>query len=65
MARIILTRVSGFSVGACLLFGIVAVMEQPSSAQITEKCWREYCVYDPEIKGDRCIREQIACPPQT
>jgi hypothetical protein len=65
MARIFLARISGIPLAACLVFGVLAAVEQPSSAQITEKCWKEYCVYDPAIQGDRCVKQQITCPPQT
>lgn len=65
MPRTTPARISGLCLAACLLFGVLAALEQPSSAQVTEKCWKEYCVYDPDIKGERCIREQIPCPSQT
>ncbi len=65
MARIIFARVSGLCFMGALMFGGLAAVEQPSSAQITEKCWKEYCVYDPDIKGDRCVKHEITCPPPT
>jgi hypothetical protein len=55
-----LTMVS--AVGA-LAFGAVSALEVPAVAQtITVKCWREYCVTDPETHRESCVREEIPCP---
>lgn len=49
-------------IGASLIFGAIAVFERPGAAQITVKCWKEYCVTDPETGKTSCVREEIACP---
>lgn len=45
-----------------LAFGATAAMEQPSEAQVTVTCWREYCVIDPATKKKLCASEEIPCP---
>lgn len=46
-----------------MTFGAIAAMEQPSEAQVTVTCWREYCTYDPYAKKKMCVSEEIPCPP--
>jgi|GEM_PF-6317869 len=65
MIRVFLGRLAGVAVFASLTFGAVAVAESPSAAQITVKCWREYCVKDPDTGMEKCAKEQIACPAET
>lgn len=49
-----------------LTFGAIAAIERPAAAQtITVKCWKEYCVTDPETGKESCVREQIPCPEGT
>lgn len=49
-----------------LAFGTVVAIERPAAAQtITVKCWKEYCVTDPETGKESCVREQIPCPDAT
>lgn len=49
-------------IGAGLAFGGVVAFERPADAQISVKCWREVCVYDPDTKKTYCTREEITCP---
>lgn len=65
MVRVFLGRLAGVAVFASLAFGAVAVADSPSVAQITVKCWREYCVTDPDTGLEKCAKEQITCPAQT
>jgi hypothetical protein len=63
MVRIVLARLAGLSLCASLVFGGLAALEQSSEAQVTVKCWREYCIKDPETGKEKCAKEEIACPP--
>lgn len=65
MARIILVRAAGLCFGGALMFGTLAALQQPSSAQITQKCWREICIRNPDTGKDYCTREEITCPAET
>lgn len=49
-------------VAAGLAFGGVVALERPADAQISVKCWREICVYDPDTRKTYCTREEIPCP---
>lgn len=62
MARVFLGRVAALAVSGCLAFGAIAAVETPSEAQVSVKCWREYCVKDPATGLDKCAKEQIPCP---
>jgi hypothetical protein len=62
MARIVLARLASLCVVTTLAFGALVAAEQPSDAQVTVKCWREYCVTDPDTGKEVCAKEQIACP---
>lgn len=55
-------RAGWIGVFSILAFGATAAMEQPSEAQVTVTCWREYCTYDPNAKKQMCVREEIPCP---
>lgn len=63
MIRPLLGRLAGIAVLGALSFGAVAAVDSPSIAQqVTVKCWREYCVTDPETGKEMCAKEQIECP---
>ena len=48
---------------AALAFGSLTALQSPALAQtITVKCWKEYCVTDPDTGTERCVREEIKCP---
>lgn len=65
MIRVFLGRLAGLAVFASLAFGVVAVTDSPSVAQITVKCWREYCTKNPDTGKDMCVKEEIACPAES
>ncbi|HEY0020023.1 MAG TPA: hypothetical protein VGC13_27225 [Longimicrobium sp.] len=65
MIRVLLGRLAGLAVFASLAFGAVAVADSPSVAQITVKCWKEYCIKDPDTGLDKCAKQQIACPAES
>jgi hypothetical protein len=62
MIRVLSGRLAALAVFGSLAFGAVAAVETPSVAQITVKCWREYCTTDPDTGKEYCAKEQIACP---
>jgi hypothetical protein len=55
-------RASWISLFSIMAFGATAALEQPSEAQITVTCWREYCTIDPTTKKKICASEEIPCP---
>jgi hypothetical protein len=58
-------RLIGSGSFAALAFGTFAAFDGPAGAQtITVKCWKEYCVTDPETNRETCVKEEIPCPPQ-
>lgn len=42
----------------------LAGLAAPTSAQVSVKCWREYCARDPETGAEYCVKETIPCPPE-
>lgn len=65
MTRSFCGRLAGIAVFGALSFGAVAAADRPSIAQqVTVKCWREYCVTDPQTGKEMCAKEEIKCPEQ-
>lgn len=62
MIRRVMGMLPFLTIGAALVFGGIAALESPADAQITVRCWKEYCVYDPDTKTTYCAREEIPCP---
>lgn len=64
MAPTLLGRLAGIVIIPCAVLGFVIAAETPSLAQITVKCWKEYCSTDPDTGKEYCIKESIPCPPE-
>jgi hypothetical protein len=64
MIRRSMRALSLLAFAAALAFGGVAAFDTPADAQVTVKCWKEYCVYDPDTKKTYCAKEEIPCPEQ-
>lgn len=62
MARRLMGTLPLLLTGTALTFGGLTALESPAGAQVTVKCWKEYCVYDPDTRKTYCAREEIPCP---
>jgi hypothetical protein len=64
MTTVLIRRLAGLATIPLLAMGGIAAMQTSSVAQVTVKCWKEYCTTDPETGAEYCVKKTIDCPPE-